>query len=163
MPLVATVRPMGVGDVAGAAHVHGLAFPHQTGSLDWMRCSVAAYPKSLAFIYEANAEILAYAIWTQRSGFREAAVLELEQIAVLPEQQGQGIGTRLIGESLALAKSELGARGAELKAVTVSTRADGSALRLYQRTLGAEHVATIPDLYSADEALLVARIADSET
>ncbi|MEM1438260.1 MAG: GNAT family N-acetyltransferase [Pseudomonadota bacterium] len=163
MSLGLSTRMMQDSDVVGVAHVHELAFPRQTRSLEWVRCSLAAFPKCLAYVCEADAEILAYAIWTQKSGFRLSAVLELEQVAVLPDRQRRGIATELIRESLELARAELDSHGASIKAITVSTRTDNAALRLYERTLGAKHVATIPDLYSADEAVLIARDATSET
>lgn len=163
MPLNLTTRMMEDGDAVAVAHVHRLAFPRQTKSLEWVRCSLAAYPKCLAYVCEADADTLAYVFWAQRSGFRPSAVLELEQVAVLPDQQRRGIATQLIRESLGLARAELDSRGASIKAITISTRTDNAALRLYERTLGARQVATIPDLYSADEAILVARGATSET
>lgn len=163
MSIAPIIRTMQDSDAIGAAHVHELAFPRQTQSLEWVRCNLAARPKCLAYVCETNAEILAYAFWTQRSGFRPSAVLELEQIAVRPDRQRQGIATRLVRESLELARAALASRGARVKAITISTRTDNDALRLYERALGAKHVATIPDLYSGDEAILVARGAKSET
>ncbi|ERN41094.1 acetyltransferase [Rubidibacter lacunae KORDI 51-2] len=161
MKLVPVVRAMQSSDANDAANVHALAFPRQTGSLEWMKCSLAAHPKCMVFVCEVDTEIVAYAIWTQKSGFRPYAVLELEQIAVLPERRRRGIATLLIRQSLELVKRELDRRGAKVKAITVSTRTDNSALRLYQRALGARHVATIANLYSADEAILVARTLGS--
>ena len=48
-------------------------------------------------------------------------------IAVIPEVRGQGIGTVLLSEILALAE-------ASVPAVSLSIRADNPALRLYERT-----------------------------
>ena len=39
----------------------------------------------------------------------------------------------------------------------VTTRADNAAQRLYKRVLGAEVEATITNLYSADEVIMIAR------
>ncbi|WP_221885487.1 GNAT family N-acetyltransferase [Vreelandella populi] len=93
----------------------------------------------------------------QKSGFRPEAVLELEQLAVMPDFQGNGVGRQLIIDSLPLVKKQLALKNSVLKSVLVSTRADNHAQKLYRNTLGAEVVARISNLYSADEVLMVAR------
>jgi len=74
--------------------------------------------------------------------------LELEQIAVLPQHRGQGVGRALIQQSLPMAE-------AALKHVMVTTRADNQAQSLYRQTLGVEVEAVIRNLYSADEVVMV--------
>jgi ribosomal protein S18 acetylase RimI-like enzyme len=98
-----------------------------------------------------------FVLWTEKSGLRAEVVLELEQIAVDAQLQKQGIGTALILESLPQVASELASRGARLKHVLISTRADNAAQRLYRKTLGAEVEATLQSLYSADEVVMIAR------
>lgn len=114
------------------------------------------------YVAEHSTGIVGYIHWTQKSGFRPEAVLELEQIAVLPEMQGRGIGRRLIDESLPMIKDELHRCNAILKHIIVTTRADNYAQRLYRQTLGAEVECTIKDLYSADEVIMVARNVDEK-
>ena len=84
-------------------------------------------------------------------------VLELEQIAVGLESQGRGIGRLLIEKSLPGVKKELSQQGSVLKHVMVTTRADNHAQKLYKSVLGAEVEATIGNLYSAEEVVMVAR------
>ena len=96
-------------------------------------------------------------IGTSADRGRPQVVLELEQIAVHPDFQGQGIGSLLIRESLPLVKAELAKKGSRLKAMIVTTRADNDAQRIYRKELGAEIEATITNLYSADEVFMVAR------
>ncbi|CAH6831302.1 hypothetical protein VCHA56P521_160050 [Vibrio chagasii] len=83
--------------------------------------------------------------------------MELEQLAVLPSAQGQGLGKKLILDSLRQVKQKLSEQGSTLKHVLVTTRADNFAQKLYQSTLGAEVETTISNLYSADEVLMIAR------
>ena len=109
------------------------------------------------YVAEEGSAIVGYIHWTQKSGFRPETVLELEQIAVTPEQQGRGIGRRLIDESLPLMRERLSERGAHIEAIMVTTRADNYAQRLYRDALGAEVECTIKDLYSADEVIMIAR------
>lgn len=92
-----------------------------------------------------------------KSGFRPEAVIELEQLAVSPDYQGKGIGRRLITDSLPLMKQQAAEKQSVLKHILVTTRADNHAQELYKSTLGAEVEATISNLYSADEVLMIAR------
>ena len=156
------VRQMTTHDISAAAQVHKAAFTRQTMSQEWIQCNVSAYPRMQLFVAEQDGEIVGFIHWTQKSGFRPAVVLELEQLAVLPAFQGQGIGRQLITESLPLVRAELDKRGAILKHIIVTTRADNYAQKLYQKTLGVETEATITDLYSADEVFMIRRNIDQE-
>jgi ribosomal protein S18 acetylase RimI-like enzyme len=151
------VRPMTAQDIDAAAKVHKAAFARQTMSRDWINCNFNAYPRMQVFVAEEGGVITGFIHWSQKSGFRPTVVLELEQIAVLPEFRGRGIGRRLITESLPLVRAQLHKRGATLKHIIVTTRADNYAQKLYQKTLGVETEATIRDLYSADEVFMIRR------
>lgn len=151
------IRQMDSNDLERVSEVHAEAFPRQGNSREWIECNFRAYPRMQLFVAEAESTIKGYIHWTQRSGFRPQVVLELEQIAVRPEFQGQGIGTRLIEESLPMLRQQLGERRATIKHIVVTTRADNAAQRLYLKTLGAEVEGIISDLYSADEVFMVAR------
>jgi ribosomal protein S18 acetylase RimI-like enzyme len=113
------------------------------------------------FVAEHEGLLVGYIHWTQKSGFRLAVILELEQMAVHPDFQRCGIGERLIAESLVLVRAQLADRGAVLKHVIVTTRSDNHSQRLYRKTLGVEIEAVIRDLYSADEVFMVRRNLDN--
>lgn len=151
------IVPMTQANLAGAADVHQIVFVRQKNSYQWLECSLKAFPRALCFVAEQNGHIVGYIVWNQKSGFRPEAVVELEQLAVHPDCQGQGIGRRLITETLAMVKAQLLEQGSLLKHVLVTTRADNHAQQLYRSTLGAEVEATISNLYSADEVLMIAR------
>ncbi|MCG9561167.1 GNAT family N-acetyltransferase [Vibrio chagasii] len=144
-------------DLNGAALVHQATFVRQQNSKTWLQCNLSAAPRFLNFVAESDGEIVGYIIWVQKSGFRPEAVLELEQLAVLPTAQGQGLGKKLILDSLRQVKQKLSEQDSTLKHVLVTTRADNFAQKLYQSTLGAEVETTISNLYSADEVLMIAR------
>lgn len=144
-------------DIEKAAKVHAAAFIRQESSIEWLRSTLNAFPRTLCFIAESKGEIVGYIVWAQKSGFRPEAILELEQIAILPDFQNNGFGQRLIEQSLNLVKSHLANRGSIVKHILVSTRADNHAQKLYRKVLGAEVEATISNLYSADEVFMVAR------
>ena len=116
-----------------------------------------AYPRIRIYVAQADKKIVGYIQWIEKSGFRKEVVLELEQIAVLSNWRGQGIGSNLINSSLALVKEELTQRVAVLKHVVVTTRADNSAQNIYRETLNASVETTISDLFSADEVIMIAR------
>ena len=151
------IREMVEEDISSVANVHRQAFRRQRDSEEWITCNFRAAPRMQYYVAVHDSTIVGYVHWTQKSGFRQEAVLELEQIAVSPEVQGRGIGHRLIEESLPLIRERLDERGARLKAIIVTTRADNYAQRLYRDTLGAEVEYTIKDLYSADEVIMIAR------
>ncbi|MFV0439050.1 MAG: GNAT family N-acetyltransferase [Desulfopila sp.] len=144
-------------DLAGAAAVHRLAFPRQRHSREWLQCCLNGGPRFLNFVALRQGEIVGYIVWGQKSGFRPEAVIELEQIAVRPVVQGQGIGRLLIERSLPLVNSELARQGSVVRHILVTTRNDNFAQELYQKVLGARVEATIANLYSADEVIMVAR------
>jgi ribosomal protein S18 acetylase RimI-like enzyme len=157
-----TIRVMEKSDLETVAKAHELAFLRQTLSKEWLTCALNAFPRNLCYLVEESESVgeqgvLGYIIWGQKSGFRPEVVLELEQIAVLPTCQGQGIGQALITESLNLVREHLALRDAKVKHILVSTRADNHAQSLYKKVLGAKVEATIENLFSADEVYMVAR------
>lgn len=154
------VRAMAAEDIEQVSLIHNRVFVRQGRSREWVECNFRAFPRMRYFVAQNEGRLEGYIHWTERSGFRERVVLELEQLGVTPERQGQGIGRRLIVESLPVVAQALVARGAALGHVVVTTRADNAAQRLYRNVLGAEIEATIPRLYSADEVFMIARDVD---
>ena len=156
------IRKMVEDDISSVAEIHRQAFSRQRDSDKWITCNFRAAPRMQYFVAVHDYRIVGYIHWTQKSGFRPEVVLELEQIAVLPEVQGRGIGRILIVESLPLVKDQLNICNATLKHIIVTTRADNYAQRLYRQTIGAEVECTIKGLYSADEVIMIARDIDEK-
>lgn len=152
-----SVREMQQADLEAAAEVHRLAFTRQQYSLAWLESNLNAKPKTFCYVAFMQASCIGYIIWSQKAGFRANSVIELEQIAVSPNYQGNGIGKRLITETLPHIVSKLKDQGSDLQYILVTTRADNDAQSLYKKVLGAKVEATIPALYSADEVIMVAR------
>ncbi|MCY9803825.1 GNAT family N-acetyltransferase [Vibrio scophthalmi] len=144
-------------DLTAAAEIYQATFVRQSHSLEWLQCNLNAFPRYMMFVAQSDNEILGFITWAQKSGFRREVVLELELLAVKPNCQGKGVGKKLIVDSLPLVKTLLANKGAVLKHVLVTTRADNYAQELYKNALGAEIEATISNLYSSDEVLMIAR------
>jgi ribosomal protein S18 acetylase RimI-like enzyme len=156
------VRAMAAEDIEKVSMIHKRVFVRQGRSREWVEWNFRAFPRMRYFVALDEGRLEGYIHWTERSGFREKVVLELEQLGVTPERQGQGIGRRLIVESLPLVSKAIAGRGAAIRHIVVTTRADNAAQRLYRTVLGAEIEATIPQLYSADEVFMIARDVDLE-
>lgn len=144
-------------EIQSVANVHGATFGGHKNSEEWIRCNFNAYPRIQMFAAEEDEGIKSFIMWTQRSGFRENSVLELEQIAVHPDDQGEGIGTELTEESPSVVKDRLAERGSEIQTIIGGTRTDNEAQRLYKKTLNAEPAAIIEDYASGNELFVVSR------
>ncbi|MCA9498189.1 MAG: GNAT family N-acetyltransferase [Nitrospira sp.] len=133
MRVVTETRRMNQGDLAGASNVHREVFERQMNSFKWLSCNLKAYPRILCYVAKDKVSIVGYIIWTQKSGFRHQAIIELEQIAVTPIHQGKGVGQALIERTLPLVKHVLESNGSQVKHIIVTTRADNHAQQLFRK------------------------------
>lgn len=156
MPVI--ILPMHEDDIDVVAKIHSQQFPRQKDSARWISCNFAAFPRIMVFVArDEKDKVVGYIQWIQKSGFRQQAVFELEQIAVLQNQQGKGIGTLLIEKSLKYINDYLDDTNSSLKAILVTTRTDNLAKSLYEKVLKAKEIAVIKDLYSHDEVIMLAK------
>ncbi len=123
----------------------------------WITLRHNSFPASQFFVGALGEKIVAYIQWVEHGGFRKDAVIELEQIAVSPNYQSQGIGEKLVKESLKQVSSYLRRRKSTIKLITVTTGTTNRAQKFYRNVLRAKPVAVIPDFYRSDEAILIAR------
>lgn len=141
-------------DTGVVAKIHAQAFSRQHSSEQWIASNFAAFPRIMIFVArDEQDKVIGYIQWSHKSGFRQEAVIELEQIAVLKTKQHQGIATKMIQESLTHVQDHL----RDNKSILISTRSDNHAQALYKKALGAQVIATVKDLYSADEVLILAK------
>ncbi|MFT5082100.1 MAG: ribosomal protein S18 acetylase RimI-like enzyme [Lentisphaeria bacterium] len=83
-----------------------------------------------------DARICGYILWCVRNGFREKTFVELEQVAVHPDFSGQGIGKKLIQNTLEKFKAHVVGLGHNVGAIIVTTSEGNFAEYLYQQALG---------------------------
>lgn len=124
---------------------------------EWIYLKYIGYPINRYYVIEDNNIIKGYILWTELGGFRREAVIELEQIAITPKEQGKGLGSILVKESLKDVMKELEMRGSKLKLIKVTTGSDNKAQKLYKKVLNAKPVAVIPNMFRGDEVILIAR------
>ena len=159
-PTAAIVRPTRDDDREGIAAIGAEAFrglrPIDRGRA-WVTACWNAAPRMRYWVVEDPSGLLGYILWVEKGGFRDEAVVELEQIAVRAATRGRGIGARLVIESLAEFEAALVARGSRLKLIEVTTGTEQGAVEFYRRTLGAEVVAALPNLFRGEEKILIAR------
>src|SRR3989338_4799600 len=66
----------------------------------WVKANFAQSDKYCYFVAETDGQVAGYIAWEIKGGFmRKIPVVELQQLAVLPDFRGKGIGTSLINES----------------------------------------------------------------
>lgn len=67
----------------------------------WIRCFFKAFPLYQYFVIEVDGTIAGYIGWQFHGGFlRSVPVIELEQIGISRDYQGQKLGPKLIEESM---------------------------------------------------------------
>jgi len=123
----------------------------------WITGNFKNQPRMQYFVVKHKGKILGYVLWSEKSGFRKEAVMELEQIAVSQEFRERGIGLQLIKDSLEKIKEYLKKRGSSLKIIEVTTRSDNAAQNLYEKAFGAKVECTIKDFLRGDEVIMIAR------
>lgn len=66
-------------------------------AVSWVQCWFNAFPLYQYFVVEEAGKVVAYAGWQLHGGFHRAEpVIELDQIGVLPANQGKGLAPKLI-------------------------------------------------------------------
>jgi ribosomal protein S18 acetylase RimI-like enzyme len=149
-------------DLGRLSELHRECFPRDSKdteeSLTWLKSNFNASPRFQYYVAKQEEKIVGYILWIELGGFREEAVLELEQIGVSSDHRGKGVGTFLIKESLKDYKKRiLGPQGRKLKLIKITTGTENEAQGLYKKTLGAEPECIMKDFFSSDELIMLAR------
>ena len=143
-------------DIKDIATVHEKVFIRQQSSLLYIKCVLSAYPLFRMFVFD-DTRIKGYAIWAEKSGFREQTVIELVQVGIIPECQNKGIGSQLLLTSLELTKQQIHKRGGTIGSIIITTSDDNPAITLYKRLFDVELCGAIPNIFKHPELILVAK------
>jgi GNAT superfamily N-acetyltransferase len=87
----------------------------------WLACWLEAYPLYQFFVIEVDNKVAGYIVWIFHGGWeRENIVLELEQIALAKEFQGQGLGSKLISQSFDKVAGWIKKKNSKMKKITAT-------------------------------------------
>ena len=153
-----TIRQSNKFNLDGIASVYSLCFPREVNHEMWINSCFNSYPKSVYYVFMDNNDTQAYILWSVKNGFRENTIIELEQLGVHPEHAGNGIGRKLITESLALFKSHVASLELNVGAIMVTTSEGNYAEKLYTSTLGVTRNGLIEGYGSGNELVLYKKI-----
>lgn len=141
-------------DLDRVAQIYLQCFPNERNHLLWVRASFSSFPRAVYYVIEEGDIISGYILWCVKNGFRDACILELEQIAVDPVNSRKGLGRRLITDSFALFKNHVAEIGHGVGAVIVTTSEGNFAENLYKSTLKVSRAALLKGYGSGDEVIL---------
>ena len=116
--------------------------------------NIPVAPKSVYYILRVDSAPCGYVLWSAKNGFRSSTIVELEQIAIYRDFAGQGLGRRLIENSIELFRQHLENLGFSTGAILVTTSEGNFAEQLYTSTLGVERTGTIPRYGAGTEVIL---------
>lgn len=153
-----TIRQANKSNINGISKVYAVCFPREVNHEIWVTSCFNSYPKSVYYVCMDNNDTQGYILWSVRNGFRANAIIELEQLAVHPEQAGHGIGRKLISESFKLFKSHVAGLGLDVGSVMVTTSEGNYAEKLYKSTLGVTRNGIIEGYGSGNELVLFKKL-----
>lgn len=101
------IRKMECGDLLPCGEIYARAFPKEHWGIDWTRENAAAYlqdffeqKKFVGYVYEEEGQVLGCILALRKiCGSREE--LHIQEMAVLPQRQGGGIGRQLLAAAAA--------------------------------------------------------------
>lgn len=150
------IRPASGGDLPTLVNVYGQCFPREKLHEVWVRANLAAFPRCKYYVAEADGEVVGYACWAVRAGFRDLSVVELEQVGVLPRYAGKGIGKSLLRDSFVMFEGHLEELAVRVKGIYITTREGNVAEALYTKLFGVQRQGLIRNYGSGDEVVLYA-------
>jgi ribosomal protein S18 acetylase RimI-like enzyme len=153
-----TIKQASKSDIDDISKIYSVCFPKETNHQMWINSCFNSHPKSIYYVFMDNNDIQGYILWSVKNGFRTNTIIELDQIGVLPEQAGKGIGRKLILESLELFKVHLANLNLDVGAIMVTTSEGNYAEKLYTSTLGVTRNGMIEGYGSGNELVLFKNI-----
>ena len=147
-------RKAEITDIDDISKIYGICFPNELNHKLWIESSFKSYPRGVYYVIEYEGVISGYILWCVKNGFRQSTIVELEQIAVNPQDNGKGIGRKLIDQSFELFKGHVLNFGHAVGAVMVTTSEGNYAENLYKSTLDVTRAALLEGYGSGNEIIL---------
>jgi len=141
-------------DLDSISQVYSECFPDERNHLLWIKSSFNSFPRGVYYVVEQQGVIAGYILWCVKNGFRDATIVELEQIAVGSQYAGAGLGRRLITDSFEKFKQHVEDTGNKVGAVMVTTTEGNYAENLYKSTLNVSRAAILCGYASGNEVIL---------
>ena len=141
-------------DIGSISQIYLNCFPNERSHLLWITASFNSFPRSVYYVIERQGVIAGYILWSVKNGFREATIIELEQVAVEPQFSGNGVGRRLITDSFERFKQHVEETGHKAGAVMVTTTEGNYAENLYKSALNVSRAAILKGYASGNEVIL---------
>ena len=148
------IRPATEHDLDSISQVYSECFPDERNHLLWIKSSFNSFPRGVYYVVEQQGVIAGYILWCVKNGFRDATIVELEQIAVGSQYAGAGLGRRLITDSFEKFKQHVEDTGNKVGAVMVTTTEGNYAENLYKSTLNVSRAAMLKGYASGNEVIL---------
>lgn len=141
-------------DIGSISQIYLNCFPNERNHLLWIKSSFNSFPRGVYYVVEQQGVIAGYILWCVKNGFRDATIIELEQVAVDPQFSGKGLGRRLITDSFERFKQHVKDTGHRVGAVMVTTTEGNYAENLYKSTLKVSRAAIVTGYASGNEVIL---------
>jgi ribosomal protein S18 acetylase RimI-like enzyme len=141
-------------DIDAISQIYLKCFPNERNQLLWITSSFNSFPRSVYYVVEQQGNIAGYILWSVKNGFRDATIIELEQVAVDPQYSGAGLGRKLITDSFERFKKNIADIGHRVGAVMVTTTEGNHAEDLYKSTLKVSRAAILTGYASGNEVIL---------
>lgn len=148
------IRVAKIEDIESISQVYLHCFPNEQNHQLWITSSFNAFPRAVYYVVEIQGMIVGYILWCVKNGFRDATIVELEQVAVDPEHSGMGLGRQLIASSFEQFKQHVKDTGHQVGAVIVTTTEGNYAENLYKSTLNVSRAAILTGYAGANEVIL---------
>lgn len=148
-------------DIDPISQIYFRCFPDERNHLLWIKSSFNSFPRGVYYVVEQQGIVAGYILWCVKNGFRDATIIELEQVAVDPEYSGNGLGRRLIVDSFQRFKQHVEDIGHRAGAVMVTTTEGNYAENLYKSTLNVSRAAILTGYASGNEVILYNHLIES--